>query len=84
MVGLLHYRKPHSVRDLNFDVRYTVFASHDIIYDVFCKVVNVGPIKTKFGMVVYYVPHRSQNIVCSNWSHNVDVWMFYGHFMAPL
>ena len=46
-------------------IKYSIL-SLVVINDVFCKMVNFGPINTKFNTVVYWVPQRSQNML-----HNI-------------
>ena len=31
---------------------HTAIASHDVMYDFFCKIVNFGPINTKYSGVL--------------------------------
>ena len=82
------HRNPPEVCDLRFDVPYTVLASHDVIYDVFCIIVNVALNNTKFGDMVYYPPQRSQNKLCIDWGDNVDImdvlWQLYGSILSKI
>ena len=42
-------------RGICFDIPHTVFASHDVTHDVFCKIVTFGQINnTFFGAVVHW------------------------------
>ena len=45
-------------RGIRFDVPHTVFASHDITHDVFCKIVKFGPINNTFLVQWCIGPHR--------------------------
>ena len=66
VLNVVPYRNPHSEHGICFDILDIVFASHAIMYDVFCKIVSSGLINTKFDTVVYWVPQRSQSKLCND------------------
>ena len=83
--GWLHvipYQKSHSKRGLYVDERHIVVA----LYDVFCKMVNFGPINTKFAKLCFR-PHKRYKtnyvvigaIALLLW---LFLWPFYGSIMS--
>ena len=50
-------------RGIRFDVPHTVFASHGVTHDVFCKIVNFGPFWCSGVVVQNYRGHKTNYIV---------------------
>ena len=63
-------------------VCYTSDIPFGVIYDMFCKMVNFGPINTTFGTDVYWV-QRPQKILWGDWGHTVDVMFIVWQWVWP-